>query len=95
MRLRQISLYVTPECEISWGLQLTLFQFLGILLREDAELLLEAFREIFRRVETYLGGYIANQNVRVRLHDAASLLHPDCRDEGDDRLPRGGFHLII
>lgn len=39
------------------------FQLLGILFREDAELLLEAFREILRRVEAHLGGYIADDYV--------------------------------
>ena len=71
------------------------FQFLSILLREDAELLLEAFREILRSVETYLYRHIADQNVRVRLDDALRLFHSDRGDEGDDGLPRGGFHLII
>ena len=71
------------------------FLFLCILLREDAELLLEAFREILRRVETYLGGHIADQNVRVRPDDALSLLQADAGDEGNDRLPCCGFHLII
>ena len=71
------------------------FLFLSILLREDAELLLEAFREILRSVEAHLGCHIADQNVRVRLDDALSFLQADAGDEGNDRLPCCGFHLII
>ena len=71
------------------------FQFLSILLWEDAELLLEAFREILRSVEAHLGCHIADQNVWVRLDDALSFLQADAGDEGDDGLPRGSFHLII
>ena len=72
-----------------------IFQLLSILLREDAELLLEAFGEILRGVEAHLYCHIADQDVWVRPDDALSLLQADAGDEGNDRLPRCGFHLII
>ena len=68
---------------------------LSILLREDAELLLEALREILRGVEAHLYCHIADQDVWVRPDDALSLLQADAGDEGNDRLSRCGFLLIL
>ena len=72
-----------------------IFQLLCIFLREDAELLLEAFREILRSVEAHLSCHFADQNVGVLPDDALRLLQADAGDESNDRLPCCGFYLII
>ena len=70
------------------------FQFLSILLWEDAELLLEAFGEILRRVEAHLGCHFTDQNVRVRPDDVLSFLQADAGDEAMTVCPVVAFTLL-